>query len=78
LGRRHATAHLTGIIQALPANSRGFLMVIPQEPAQSLAALHSSLAFDVCIARKKQYVVLPLMIALSMVMRNIFAQRPPQ
>ena len=50
-------------------------MVIAQEPTQSLAALHGPLAVDVCIAREQQEVALPLMIALSMVMRNIFAQR---
>jgi hypothetical protein len=39
-----------------------------QESTQSLAALHRPLAVDVCIAREQQDVVLPLMIALSMVM----------
>jgi len=49
------------------------LMVITQEPAQPLATLHSSLAVEVCIAREQQDVVLPLMIALSMVMLDVFA-----
>ena len=57
----------------LGVRSRGLLMVIAQEPTQSLAALHGPLAVDVCIAREQQEVALPLMIALSMVMRNIFA-----
>src|ERR1700716_2117113 len=49
-------------------------MVIAQEPAQSLAALHGLLAADVRIPREQQDVVLPLMIALSMVMLDVFAQ----
>ena len=53
-------------------------MVIAQEPTQSLAALHRPLAVDVCIAREQQDVVLPLMIALSMVMLDVFAQCAPQ
>ena len=54
----------------LGVRSRGLLTV---KPTQSLAALHGPLAVDVCIAREQQEVALPLMIALSMVMRNIFA-----
>src|SRR6266478_5034011 len=46
--------NLTGISRDLPASSRGFLMVIAQQPAQSLATLHSSLAVDVCIAGEQQ------------------------
>jgi hypothetical protein len=53
-------------------------MVITQEPAQSLAALHGPGAADACIAGKQQDVVLPLMIALSMVMLDVFAQGAPQ
>jgi len=53
-------------------------MVIAQEPTQSLAALHRPLPVDVCIAREQQDVVLPLVIALSMVMLDVFAQCPPQ
>ena len=53
-------------------------MVIAQEPTQSLAALHRPLAVDVCIAREQQDVVLPLMIALSVVMLDVFAQCAPQ
>jgi hypothetical protein len=49
-------------------------MVIAQEPTQSLAALHRPLALDVGSAREQQDVVLPLMIALSMVMLDVFAQ----
>ena len=53
-------------------------MVITQEPAQSLAALHGLPAADVCIPREQQDVALSLVIPLSMVMFDIFAQRPPQ
>jgi hypothetical protein len=53
-------------------------MVRAQEPTQSLAASHRPLAVDVCIAREQQDVVLPLMIALSMVMLDVFAQCAPQ
>jgi len=60
-------------IQDVPASSRGFLMVITQYPAQSLAALHSCLAVDVCIAREQQDVGLPLMIALLMVMLDVLS-----
>ena len=42
-------------------------MVITQEPTQSLTALHRPGAADACIAGEQQDVVLPLMIALSMV-----------
>src|ERR1019366_10604247 len=40
--------------------------------------LHRPLALDVWIAREQQDVVLPLMIALSMVMLDVFAQCAPQ
>ena len=53
-------------------------MVITQEPTQSLAALHGPGAADACIAGEQQDVVLPLMIALSMVMLDVFAQCAPQ
>ena len=45
---------------------------------QSLTALHGPGAADACIAGKQQDVVLPLMIALSMVMLDGFAQCAPQ
>ena len=45
---------------------------------QSLTALHGPGAADACIAGEQQDVVLPLMIALSMVMLNVFAQVAPQ
>ena len=48
-------------------------MVITQEPAQPLATLYSSLAVDVCIAGEQQDVVFSLMIALGMVMLDVFA-----
>ena len=53
-------------------------MVITQEPTQSLTALHVPGAADACIAGEQQDVVLPLMIALSMVMFDVFAQGEPQ
>src|SRR5262245_10850948 len=57
---------------------RRLLMVIAQEPTQSLAALHGPLAADVCIAREQQDVVLPLVIALGMEMFDILAEGAPQ
>ena len=62
----------------MSARSRRLLMVITQEPTQSLAALHGPGAADACIAGEQQDVVLPLMIALSMVMLDVFAQCAPQ
>jgi len=53
-------------------------MVITQEPTQSLTALHVPGAADACIAGEQQDVVLPLMIALSMIMLDVFAQGEPQ
>ena len=49
-------------------------MVITQEPTQSLTALHRPGAADAWITGEQQDVVLPLMIALSMVMLDVFAQ----
>ena len=53
-------------------------MVIAQEPTQSLAALHGPLAVDVCIAREKQDVALPLVIPLGVEVFDIFAEGAPQ
>ena len=53
-------------------------MVIAQEPTQSLAALHRPLAVDVGSAREQQDVVLPLMIALSMVQFNNITPTGPK
>src|SRR5271156_6759296 len=53
-------------------------MIITQEPTQSLTALHRPGAADACIAGEQQHVVLPLMIALSMVMLDVFAQGAPR
>jgi hypothetical protein len=61
----------------LGARSRRLLMAITQEPAQSLTALHRPGAADACITGEQQDVVLPLMIALSMVMLDVFAQGAP-
>jgi hypothetical protein len=62
----------------LGARSRRLLMVIPQAPTPSLTALHRPGAADACIAGEQQDVVFPLMIALSMVMLDVFAQGEPQ
>jgi hypothetical protein len=62
----------------LDVRSRCFSIIIAQEPAQSLAALHGLLEVEVCIAREQQDVAFPLVIPLSMEMFDIFAQRPPQ
>src|SRR5450756_1450973 len=62
----------------LPANSRSLLMVITQETTQPLATLHRLLTMRLRDPTEQQDVGLPLMIPLGMVMRNIFAQRPPQ
>ena len=54
-------------------------MVIAQQPAQSLAASNGLLLVaDVRVTRKQQDVALSLVIALSMIMVDVFAQRPPQ
>ena len=53
-------------------------MVIAQEPAQSLAALDRPLTINVLFAWEEQDVALSLVIALRVVMLNVFAQRPPQ
>ena len=54
-------------------------MVIAQQPAKSLAALNRlALTVDVRVARKQEDVALPLMIALTMIMFDVFAQGPPQ
>ena len=59
--------------------SRGLLMVISQEPTQSLAALNKlRLAADIRITREQQDVNLALVIALGMIMFDVFVQRPPQ
>ena len=51
-------------------------MIIAQEPTQSLAALNRLLGVaDVRVTRKQQDVILPLMVPLSMIMFDVFAQR---
>src|ERR1700693_6535473 len=52
-------------------------MVITREPTQSLTALHLPGAAEAWIAGEQQDVVLPLMIALSIVMLDVFAQGAP-
>ena len=46
-------------------------MIVAQEPAQSLAALHRPLALTICHQRKQQDVALPLVIPLGVEMVNI-------
>ena len=53
-------------------------MVITQQATQSLAALNMPVAAGVCTPREQQDVALPLVIALGMIMRDIFAQGPAQ
>ena len=48
-------------------------MVVTQESAQSLATLNGLLVVDVRTPREQQDIVLPLVIALRMVMLDIFA-----
>src|SRR5450830_1344740 len=62
----------------LPANSRSLVMVITQEPTQPFATLHRLLTTRFRDPTEQQDVGLPLMIPLSMVMRNIFGEGPPQ
>jgi site-specific recombinase XerC len=61
----------------LTAFSCGLLMIIAQEPAQSLAALDAPLSIEVTVPRKYQDVVLSLVVALLMVVVNVFTQGPP-
>jgi hypothetical protein len=63
----------------LGVRSRSLLMVIAQQPTQSLAALNRLLlVVPVRGTRKQQDVTLPLVIALSMIIFDVFAPRPPQ
>ena len=48
--------------------SRRLLVIITQEPTQSLAALNRLLAAGVRVTREQQDVTLPLVIPLSMIM----------
>src|SRR6185436_7675817 len=66
-------------IESLGVRSRRLLMVIAQEPTQSLPALNRlPLAADIRITREQQDVTLALVIALSVIMLDVFVQRPPQ
>src|SRR5262245_52452345 len=71
------SAHGPGL--NLGRRSRRLLMVIAQEPTQSLPALNRlRLVGDMRITREQQDVTLALVIALDMIMFDIFVQRPPQ
>ena len=59
------------------ARSRRLLMVITQEPTQSLTALHGPGAAELCRGGTAGRCP-PLMIAFSMVMLDVFAQCAPQ
>ena len=66
-------------IEPLGVRSRRLLMVIAQEPTQSLPALNGPrLVADIRITREKQDVTLALVIPLGMIMLDVFVQRPPQ
>src|SRR5262245_43781096 len=66
-------------IEPLGVRSRRLLMVIAQEPTQSLPALNRPrLVADIRITREQQDVTLALVIPLGMIMLNVFVQRPPQ
>src|SRR5215475_12837039 len=63
----------------LGVRSRRLLMVIAQEPIQSLPALNRlRLVGDIRITREQQDVTLALVIPLDMIMFDEFVQRPPQ
>jgi len=65
--------------EPLGVRSRRLLMVIAQEPTQSLPALNRlRLAADMRITREQQDVTLALVIPLGMIMPDVFVQRPPQ
>jgi hypothetical protein len=53
-------------------------MVIAQEPAQSLAALDGPPTIEIRVPREEQDVILALMVALGMIMVDVFVERPPQ
>ena len=53
-------------------------MIITQEPTQPLAALHRPPEADVPIPREQQNIALALVIALSMVVIDIFIEGPSQ
>ena len=49
------------------------LMIVPQEPTQSFAALNRPRAMNIRLPREQQNVALALMIPLRMVMLDVFA-----
>jgi hypothetical protein len=61
-----------------PTGSSGLLVVVAQEPAKTLATPHTLLATCLGDPWEQQYVGLPLMIPFTMIVRNIFVQRPTQ
>ena len=59
--------------------SRRLLVIITQEPTQSLAALNRLLlAAGVRVTREQQDVTLPLVIPLSMIMFDVLVECAPQ
>src|SRR5215470_14019374 len=54
------------------------LVVIAQEPAEPLATPHTSLPTRLRDPREQQHVGLSLMIPFTVVVRNLFMQRPTQ
>ena len=63
--------------ETLGANSRGISVVVTQEPAQPLTTLYR-VTTSFRGLRKQQDVRLPLMISLSVIMRNVFPHRSSQ
>jgi hypothetical protein len=77
--RRGRPSHnLVAIDRDLVVNSRGVSVVVTQEPAQPLATLYSLVTTSSRDLRKQQDVGLPLMISLSVIMRNVFPHRSSQ
>jgi hypothetical protein len=53
--------------------SRRLLVIITQEPTQSLAALNRlPLGTGIRVTREQQHVTLPLVVPLSMIMFDVF------
>src|SRR5262249_12915279 len=53
-------------------------MIITQQATHALPALHGAVRMDACITREQEDVALPLMIALGMIMVDVFVQRLAQ
>jgi hypothetical protein len=77
--RRSGPGHnLIAIDRDLIANSSSVSVVATQEPAQPLAALYGFVTTSFRDLRKQQDVGLPLMISLSVIVRNEVPHRSSQ